>query len=55
MHIVLAATLMIFRLVTLVDIKLHPPSSKIRSSIHQVIIHLIFVGEVGKLGRDMWL
>jgi hypothetical protein len=42
-YVDLAATLMIFRFVTLADIKLHPPSSKMRSA-------LIFVGKVGKLG-----
>ena len=54
-YVDLAATLMIFGFVTLADIKLHLPSSKIRSAINQAIIHLIFVGEVGKLGGGMWL
>jgi len=49
-YVDLAATLMIFRFVTLADIKLHPPSSKMRSAFNQAMTHLIFVGKVGKLG-----
>jgi hypothetical protein len=41
---------MIFGLVTIINIKLHPPSSIIRSAIHQAMTCLIFVHEVGKLG-----
>ena len=58
---ILAATFMIFGLVTYEEIKLHRPSSRITNSIHSSLIHLIFVSEVGtseggnlgKLGCDM--
>ena len=46
----IVAVLMIFELV-----KLHPPSSIMRSVIHQVMTRLIVVYEVSKLGGNMWL
>ena len=51
----LAVTFMMFGYVTFVTIKLHPPSSVVRSAIHQAMTHLIFVAKPGKLGGGMWL
>ena len=57
MHGDLAFALMIFGLITLTKENYihHPPSSMIRSAIHRVMVCLIFVGEVGILGGNMWL
>ena len=38
------------RLIAFAKIKLHRPSWIVRSAIHQGMTHLMFVGEVGKLG-----
>ena len=46
---------MIFELVLFLKPKLHPPSFTTRSTIHRVMTCLIFVGEVGKWGGNMWL
>ena len=37
------------------EVKLHPPSSIVRNNIHQAMICLIFVPEVGKFGGGIWL
>ena len=46
---------MIFELVLFLKPELHPPSFTTRSTIHRVMTRLIFVGEVGKWGGNMWL
>ena len=55
MHSDLAVTLHDIVLVTFTRVKLHPPSSIMRSAIHRAMTRLIFVPEVGKLGGGMWL
>jgi hypothetical protein len=42
----LPATLIIFRLVTFTKVKLHPPSSIMRSAIHQATTRLVFMPKV---------
>lgn len=51
----LAIALIIFGPVTFTKIKLHSPPSIFKSAIQRAMTCLIFVGEVAKLGGNMWL
>ena len=52
-----------FGLITFIIVKLHPPSSIMKSAIHQAMTRFFFMSEIGKLGSDnlgelggnMWL
>ena len=55
MHSDLVVTLMIFGSITFANVKLHPPSSIIRSAIDQAMIRLFFEPKEDKLGGGMGL